>query len=243
MPVAKQDRKSNRIHHEEHEGHEEWNSIGRQIGLRLQIGLWMNFKAVKLERGINHFVVRLLRGESPVPLRVSSCFTLLCSSVSETDALSFRRHQQGKEDATMLVDEIKEFVEGISATLKEKRGAYSVKFTVAERRVFLSKKKLTYSAKFRVDEDKKELRFTEMLTESGSGISGGDSQIGPGFGFKKESYKTGAGPRSGLIEEQSRLFGKQYSYTFDFSKMRPSIEKLAANAGYAFKYQITSRGL
>ena len=143
----------------------------------------------------------------------------------------------------MLIDQIKEFLAGIPATVKEKRGVYSVKFIVAERRVFLSKKKLTYSARFRVDEDKKELRFTELLKESGSGMSTGDSEIGPGFGFKKESYKTSAGPHSGSIEEQSRLFGKQYSYTFDFSQVRASIENLAIDAGYAFKYQVTSRGL
>jgi hypothetical protein len=139
----------------------------------------------------------------------------------------------------MLVDEIKKFVKGIPATLKEKRGVYSVEFTVAERRVFLSKKKLTYSAKFRVDEDNKELRFTEMLKESGSGVSSGDS----GFGFKKESYKTGTGPREGSIEEQSKLFGAQYSYTFDFSTVRTFIEEQAIKAGYAFKYQITPLGL
>jgi len=128
----------------------------------------------------------------------------------------------------MLIDQIKEFLAGIPATVKEKRGVYSVKFIVAERRVFLSKK---------------ELRFTELLKESGSGMSTGDSEIGPGFGFKKESYKTSAGPRSGSIEEQSTLFGKQYSYTFDFSQVRASIENLAIDAGYAFKYQVTSRGL
>lgn len=89
----------------------------------------------------------------------------------------------------MLVDEIKRFVEGIPAALKEKRGVYSVEFTVAERKAFLSKKKLTYSAKFRVDDDSKELRFTEALKESGSGVSAGDA----GFGFKKETYKTGTG--------------------------------------------------
>jgi hypothetical protein len=143
----------------------------------------------------------------------------------------------------MLVDEIREFVGGIPATLKEKRGIYSVEFTLAERRVFLSKKKLTYSAKFRVDEDRKELRFTEMLKESGSGMSSGDSDVGPGFGFKKETYKTGTGPRKGSIEEQSELFGAQYSYTFDFSKVRASIEEKAVKAGYAFKYRITPLGL
>ena len=139
----------------------------------------------------------------------------------------------------MLVDVIKTFVEAIPATLKEKRGVHSLEFTVAERKAFLSKKKLTYSAKFRVDEDNKELRFTEMLKESGSGVSAGDS----GFGFKKETYKTGKGPREGSIEEQSTLFGAQYSYSFDFAKVRTFIESEAGKAGYSFKYQITSRGL
>jgi len=143
----------------------------------------------------------------------------------------------------MLVDEIKKLAEGMPATLKEKRGVYFMEATVAERKVFLSKKKLTYSAKFRIDDDKKEIRFTEMLTESGSGLSSGDSDAGPGFGFKKETYKTGAGPRQGSIKEQSELFGGQYSYTFDFSKVRASVEELAARAGYTFKYQMTSLGL
>ncbi|MFC2099773.1 hypothetical protein ACFLSF_02965 [Candidatus Bipolaricaulota bacterium] len=139
----------------------------------------------------------------------------------------------------MLVDEVKRFVEGIPAALREKRGVYSVEFTVAERKAFLSKKKLTYSARFRVDDDNKELRFTEALKESGSGVSAGDA----GFGFKKESYKTGSGQREGSIEEQSTLFGAQYSYTFDFSKVRTFVESEAVKAGYAFKYQITPRGL
>jgi hypothetical protein len=143
----------------------------------------------------------------------------------------------------MLIDEIKTFVEGLPATLKEKRGIHSVQVVVAERKAFLSKKKLTYSAKFRVDEGKKELRFTEMLKESGSGMSSGDGEFGSGFGFKKETYKTGKGPREGTIEQQSTLFGKQYSYTFDFSKVRTFIESEAVKAGYTFKYQITSRGL
>ena len=143
----------------------------------------------------------------------------------------------------MRVDEIARFVEGIPATLKEKKGLYSVEFTVAERKAFLTKKKLTYSARFRIDEDKKELRFTEMLKESGSGAYSGGDDLSPGFGFKKETYKTGAGPREGSIEEQSTLFGAQYSYTFDFSKVRAFIESETLKAGYAFKYQLTSAGL
>jgi hypothetical protein len=143
----------------------------------------------------------------------------------------------------MRVDAIKAFVEQIPTNLGEKRGVYSVEFTVAERKAFLSKKKLTYSARFRIDEDKKELRFTEMLRESGSGVNAGGDDLSPGFGFKRETYKTGAGPREGTIEEQSRLFGAQYSYAFDFSKVRAFIESETRKAGYAFTYQITPLGL
>ena len=143
----------------------------------------------------------------------------------------------------MLVDELKKMVKAIPADLKEKKGVYSIEFTVAERKVFLSKKKLTYSAKFRVDEERKELRFTEMLKEASSGMSSGDSEFGSGFGFKKETFRTGAGPREGTIHEQSVLFGKQYAYKYDFSKVRTSMESEAVKAGYAFKYQVTPIGL
>jgi hypothetical protein len=143
----------------------------------------------------------------------------------------------------MLMEEIAKLAATIPAALQEKRGLYTIEFVIAERKAFLSKKKLTYRAQFRVDDEKKELRFTERLKESGSGVSAGSEDLGPGFGFKKEAYKTGAGPREGTIEEQSRLFGKQYSISFDVAKIRASIEALATRAGYAFAYQLTARGL
>ena len=143
----------------------------------------------------------------------------------------------------MLADELKTYVKSIPADLKEKKGVYTLEFTVAERKVFLSKKKLTYSAKFRIDDSKKEVRFTEMLKEASSGMSSGDPEFGSGFGFKKEAYKTGTGPREGVIEQQSELFGKQYTYTFDFKTVRTAIEQMAIGAGYIFNYQITPIGL
>ncbi|MDD5265140.1 MAG: hypothetical protein PHU43_09965 [Candidatus Bipolaricaulis sp.] len=143
----------------------------------------------------------------------------------------------------MRVDEIERFVAEIHGTLTEKRGVYSVELAVAERRAFLSKKKLTYCARFRIDDEKKEVRFTEMLKESGSGAYSSSDDLGPGVGFRKETYKAGLGPRGGSIEEQSRLFGVQYSYAFDFSKVRAFVENETTNAGYAFTYQITPLGL
>jgi hypothetical protein len=143
----------------------------------------------------------------------------------------------------MLIDDIKAIIFGIPAQPKEKNGLFSVEFTVAERKAFLSTKKLTYRATFRIDEAKKELRFSEMLKESGSGINSDAGGISSGFGFKVEKYKTGMGPREGNIAEQSVLFGKQYSYTFDYSKIRREIERAAVNAGYSFKYQLFSAGM
>jgi len=143
----------------------------------------------------------------------------------------------------VFIERVRDYAKTIPAELKEKKGVYSLEFTVAERKVFLSRKKLAYSARFRVDDSRKEVRFTEMLKESSSGMSSGDSDFGPGFGFKKETFKTGMGPREGVIEQQSVLFGKQYSYTFDFKKVRSTIEEAAVQEGYAFSYHLTPAGL
>ena len=136
-------------------------------------------------------------------------------------------------------DEIKKFTDSIHANLKEKRGVYEISLVIAERKAFLSKKKLEYQAKFRIDDNTKLLKFTELLKESGSGLSAGDA----GVGFKTETYSTRGKQREGTIEEQSNLFGKNYQYTFDFKTVRSRIEQLANEAGYQFSYQLTGIGL
>lgn len=144
-----------------------------------------------------------------------------------------------------ILEEIQQIAKNVPADLSEKKGTYTFSFVVAERKAFLTKKELEYIAKFRIDDETKELKFTEMLKEAGSGFSAGssDDDISPGFGFKTETYNTTKGPREGTIEEQSDLFGKQYSYGFDFKTIRTQIENKAKEAGYNFKYQITPIGL
>ncbi len=143
----------------------------------------------------------------------------------------------------MLLDDINAIVSSLPAGLQEKNGKYTFEFVVAERKAFLSTKRLIYRAAFRIDEISREVHFTEMLKETGSGLSSGSNDVGPGFGFKVETYSTGMKPREGNIAEQSVLFGKKYNYNFDYSAVRREIEAAAAKAGYAFKYQITSIGL
>jgi hypothetical protein len=147
-----------------------------------------------------------------------------------------------------LVEAIREIAAGIPAGFTEDKGKLVLEFVVAERKAFLSRKKLVYRAQCRVDEAAKELRFTELLKETGFGLSsgsgeGGDFGTGPGFGFKKETYQTGLGAREGTIEEQSSLFGKQYTYRFDFTSIRGQIEAKAGEAGYRFVYKLTGFGL
>jgi hypothetical protein len=144
----------------------------------------------------------------------------------------------------MIIDEIRKLVSEKGAELSEKKGFYTFQFIIAERKVFFSRKKLEYIARFRIVEETKELNFTEMLKEKSSGISiGGGDDMSPGFGFKKTSYSTGADGISGTIQEQSSLFGKNYSYKFDYSEIRKAFESIALKDGYSFKYQITPIGL
>lgn len=146
-----------------------------------------------------------------------------------------------------LTDTISAYSNTLGGKLSEKKGVYTLEILIAERKAFLSKKKLRYIAKFRIVDENKELKFTEMLAESGSGLSSGggdfDSGMSAGFGFKKETYNTMNGGREGSIEEQSNLFGKDYSYNFDYKMIRSKFEDLAKNEEYDFKYQITPIGL
>jgi hypothetical protein len=127
----------------------------------------------------------------------------------------------------------------------QKDGSSKVEAVIAERKAFLSKKKLTYVCRFRVDEPAKEVRFFEMLKESGFGVSsgGGDDEMSSGFGFKKETYNTFGKERSGTIEEQSKLFGKDYSYVFDFGAFRGAVRKAAEGAGYRFEVKLMEKSV
>ncbi len=51
-----------------------------------------------------------------------------------------------------LLDQIRKYAESLPAELKEKGGVWELKRVVAERKVFLSKQKLEYHAKFRIDD-------------------------------------------------------------------------------------------
>jgi hypothetical protein len=133
---------------------------------------------------------------------------------------------------------------GMGAEVKSQDDRGEARLVLAEKKSFLSKKRVEYQAKFRVDEHERAVRFFEMLKESGSGMAGGDlDDVGGGFGFKKESYKTGGGGREGTLEAQGSLLSQTYSFTFDYGWTRSAIEAISAHHGYRFEYQLTPKGL
>jgi hypothetical protein len=126
----------------------------------------------------------------------------------------------------------------LGADLRHRGNQYALAKVVAERKVFLSKKKLTYMARIEVEEPTRSIVFSERLQEVTSGLGGGDTDGGPGFGYKKETYRTGRTAREGTIEEQSRLFGSSYEYRFDYATVRTRVEALAHETGYSFEHRL-----
>ena len=117
-------------------------------------------------------------------------------------------------------DEIKKALNFPEGKWSEKKGVWEYSAIIAQRKTFFSKRKLTYSAKMKIDE-RKIGQISEMLVEAGSGFSSGgdlDNGMTSGFGIKTESYNTFGSARKGTIVEQSTLFGKDYSYQFDYKE-------------------------
>ncbi len=139
-----------------------------------------------------------------------------------------------------LLENIQTYASSLPAELKESRGLYDFFFTVAERKVFLSRQRLEYRAKFKIDDVNRILIFTELLKESGSGLFSGNTS---GFVFKTETYDIKGKQREGSIEEQSKLFSQKYQYKIEYQTVRSKMAALAEKAGYRFQYQLTALGL
>jgi hypothetical protein len=136
-----------------------------------------------------------------------------------------------------LVDEVKAQVsvsaQGAEATL-----------VVAEQKSLLSKKRVEYTARFKVEDKDRVVRFFEMLKESGSGMSGGDTgDFGGGWGVTKTTYKTSGSGIEGNLEAQGALLGKKFGFSFDYGRVRNAVRAIAERDGYRFEYQLTPKGL
>jgi hypothetical protein len=152
-------------------------------------------------------------------------------------AISDEGAHEMKQEA--IFGTVQEKLKEITGDFKEKKGVFSLDFVIAERKAFLCRQKLLYTARFRVDDDAREVTFTERLTERKSGFgAGGADDIGPGVGWKKSSFAAGTGGLEGVVDQQSSLFGKKYNYTFDYKRVRSAVKEAAETENYAFNYKI-----
>lgn len=121
----------------------------------------------------------------------------------------------------------------------------NLEITVAERKAFLSRQRLTYRCSLKIYDNDKIVKFFEILKESGAGVSAGsiDDDFSPGFGFKAEKTKIGFSGREGNIKEQSDLFRQKYEYNFNFEKIRNEIKEIADRYGYEMQLVLVERSL
>lgn len=115
-------------------------------------------------------------------------------------------------------------------------GTLALEAVLAERKTFLSRQKLVYRARVRVDDAKREVRFFELLKESSGGLVGG-------LDLKVEVTSVKGKKRSGTIEEHSRYLGKRYDYRFDYAAVRRAAEEAARAEGYTFEQVLLERSL
>ncbi len=139
-----------------------------------------------------------------------------------------------QEETNMFTKVLMDRLRDLGGEVEERGGGIEFTKVLAERRVFLARKKLVYRARLRVDAGARAVHLSESLTETSSGLAPES-----GFGFKTETYKTRAGPREGDIAERAKLFGKAYTYTFDHGAVRKAIEALAQEHGYTVQYHVT----
>lgn len=143
-----------------------------------------------------------------------------------------------------LADEIRSYLrDEVGAKVGGKGDKGEARITIAERKSLLAKKTVEYSAKFKVEEPERAVRFFEMLKESGSGMSTGDGEVGAGWGVSKQAYKSTAGGLEGGIEAQGSLLGNRYSFTFDYGRIRTGVQEIVERNGYLFSYQVTPKGM
>ncbi|MCE1174698.1 MAG: hypothetical protein LWW77_08850, partial [Propionibacteriales bacterium] len=134
--------------------------------------------------------------------------------------------------AAPLTDQLQELTAAHGLSWEVKHGAVVAEKVLAERTAFMSTAKLVYQAKFTVDDATREVRFRELLKETGAGLSNDDDTMS---GVHAGSYRIGGG-MAGDIAEQAARYGALYAVTFDYAGWRDQVKARTEAAGYRFSY-------
>jgi hypothetical protein len=146
--------------------------------------------------------------------------------------------QAERAEPSALFIQLKGLAESQQFTVSQKGNVVTASKVIAERTAFMSTAKLEYLAKITIDDRTWEVKFSELLKETGTGLSGGedsDGMVGAGFGFQSGTYHSGGGLEDDIADQASR-YGKLYTIAFDYAAWREQAKNLVEAAGYQFKY-------
>ena len=136
-----------------------------------------------------------------------------------------------------VLGELHKLAEGWQLGLSQSGHTVTLERLVAEQKGVLSRTRLEYFAKVAVDGAQGEVRFSEMLKETGRGLSTGggdfDGDVGVGFGFQAGTYRSGT-QVADTIEEQERRLGPRFGTSFPHAALRDQVAGIAGAFGYRF---------
>lgn len=137
-----------------------------------------------------------------------------------------------------VVSELHRFADAWKLEWSQKHDTVRLERVVAERKVMLGRTTLTYRATITIDDARRAVAFTEMLTEKGSGMTSGgdDDSIGTGFGIQTTSYNTRRSTIADTIEDQARQYASHYVLDFPYARVREVVGQIAQAAGYGYRY-------
>ncbi len=144
----------------------------------------------------------------------------------------------GPAPRAVLVGEILRYAQAAGFTVQQSADQLTLERVVAERKTFLASAKLEYRATVSLDEGRRTARFTELLKESGAGLTSGGGDDGDfgtasGFSFQKSSYNSRKDGIGESIEEQAARFGTKYAPGFPYAEVKGHIARACAAAGYS----------
>ena len=103
---------------------------------------------------------------------------------------------------------------------------------LGERRLLFLRQRVVFKARFRLDEEKRELRVHEELWERGAGLA-----RETGAGSQKEVCELGK-KREGQISARFSLLSSRFRFEFDHTQFHQELENLAQKFGYTVRYQV-----
>ncbi len=136
-----------------------------------------------------------------------------------------------------IMNTIRSLITGLPGDFQSDEGLHSLTSVVAERKGFFSRRKLPFTARFRVNEETREVVYNETSWKKRAARAGnGEGNIG--FASGKWKIASGPGGLEGVLEEQSEMFRRRYGFTFRFQQIRDAVRTLVEKEGYTFKHQI-----